>query len=179
MGPLYVGTARRGDDAGLHGLVWHQAGAHLRALRAPCPGPAALGASLLHLQICVDSFTPVGLPVPLRERLHLATLLPPLHHEPLPANPNSLYAPPCLLSSLQYPPPDASRLGTADLCDVHHPEPVDVVSQPKIQIMQVGCCAATWVLPPWRCSPTALGGRSYCPPQPAGKIVGAAYDGGR
>ncbi|KAL4421589.1 hypothetical protein ABPG75_010880 [Micractinium tetrahymenae] len=39
-------------------------------------------------------------------------------------------------TSNQYPPPDASRLGTADLCDVHHPEPVDVVSQPKIQIMQ-------------------------------------------
>ena len=40
--------------------------------------------------------------------------------------------------SNQFPPPDASRLGTADLCDVHHPEPVDVVSQPKIQIMQAG-----------------------------------------
>ena len=40
--------------------------------------------------------------------------------------------------SNQFPPPDASRLGTADLCDVYHPEAVDVVSQPKIQIMQVG-----------------------------------------
>ncbi|PRW60381.1 regulator of ribonuclease activity A [Chlorella sorokiniana] len=38
--------------------------------------------------------------------------------------------------SNQFPPPDASRLGTADLCDVYHPEAVDVVSQPKIQIMQ-------------------------------------------
>ncbi len=40
------------------------------------------------------------------------------------------------LTSNQYPPPDPSRLGTADLCDVYHPEAVDVVSQPKIQIMQ-------------------------------------------
>jgi hypothetical protein len=39
-------------------------------------------------------------------------------------------------TSNQYPPPDPSRLGTADLCDVHHPEAVDVVSQPKIAIMQ-------------------------------------------
>lgn len=31
---------------------------------------------------------------------------------------------------------DPSRFGTADLCDVHHPESVDMVSQPKIQIMQ-------------------------------------------
>ena len=33
-------------------------------------------------------------------------------------------------TSNQYPPPDPSRLGTADLCDVYHPEAVDVVSQP-------------------------------------------------
>lgn len=39
-------------------------------------------------------------------------------------------------ASNQYPPPDPSRLGTADLCDVYHPEAVDCVSQPKIQIMQ-------------------------------------------
>jgi regulator of RNase E activity RraA len=39
-------------------------------------------------------------------------------------------------TSNQYPPPDPSRLGTADLCDVYHPEAVDVVSQPKISIMQ-------------------------------------------
>lgn len=38
--------------------------------------------------------------------------------------------------SNQFPPPDPSRLGTADLCDVYHPEAVDVVSRPKIQIMQ-------------------------------------------
>lgn len=37
----------------------------------------------------------------------------------------------------------------ADLCDVHHPEPVDVVSQPKIQIMQAGgWVAMAWWSPP-------------------------------
>ncbi|KAI3429703.1 hypothetical protein D9Q98_005788 [Chlorella vulgaris] len=39
-------------------------------------------------------------------------------------------------TSNQFPPPDPSRLGTADLCDVYHPEAVDVVSQPLVQIMQ-------------------------------------------
>eukprot|EP00894_Picocystis_sp_ML_P004858 jgi/Pico_ML_1/55375/g1069.t1 len=34
------------------------------------------------------------------------------------------------------PPPDATRGGTADLCDVHVPEPVDVVTQGKVQIAQ-------------------------------------------
>ena len=34
------------------------------------------------------------------------------------------------------PPPDASRGATADLCDVHHPESVDVTSHRKIQIME-------------------------------------------
>ena len=33
------------------------------------------------------------------------------------------------------PPPDAARGATADLCDVFHPESVDVVSEPQIQIM--------------------------------------------
>ena len=32
------------------------------------------------------------------------------------------------LSSNPYPPPDASRAGTADLCDVHHPQSVDDVT---------------------------------------------------
>jgi hypothetical protein len=36
--------------------------------------------------------------------------------------------------SNQYPPPDASRGATADLCDVFVPEAVDVVSQRKVQI---------------------------------------------
>jgi hypothetical protein len=36
----------------------------------------------------------------------------------------------------QTPPPDMARGATADLCDVHYPDPVDVVVQPKIQIMQ-------------------------------------------
>ena len=34
------------------------------------------------------------------------------------------------------PPPDTARGATADLCDVHHPESVDVVSQPDVRIMQ-------------------------------------------
>ena len=34
------------------------------------------------------------------------------------------------------PPPDMSRGATADLCDVHYPDSVDVVVEPKVQIMQ-------------------------------------------
>lgn len=34
-----------------------------------------------------------------------------------------------------YPPPDASRGATADLCDVHLPDPVDIVGQRKVQIV--------------------------------------------
>lgn len=35
----------------------------------------------------------------------------------------------------QFPPPDAARGATADLCDVHYPDPVDVVvGAPKVQI---------------------------------------------
>lgn len=34
------------------------------------------------------------------------------------------------------PPPDTSRGATADLCDVFHPEPVDVVSKKKLQIVE-------------------------------------------
>ena len=34
-----------------------------------------------------------------------------------------------------YPPPDAARGATADLCDVHLPDPVDVTLQRKVQIM--------------------------------------------
>ena len=38
-------------------------------------------------------------------------------------------------TSNQYPPPDPSRGATADLCDVHCPDPVDaVVAAPKVQI---------------------------------------------
>ena len=33
------------------------------------------------------------------------------------------------------PPPDAARGATADLCDVFLPDPVDVTSQRKVQIM--------------------------------------------
>ncbi len=41
------------------------------------------------------------------------------------------------LSSNAYPPPDASRAGTADLCDVHHPESVDDIrAGRKVQIAQ-------------------------------------------
>eukprot|EP00892_Ulva_mutabilis_P004737 jgi/Ulvmu1/2635/UM014_0087.1 len=36
------------------------------------------------------------------------------------------------------PPPDMARGATADLCDVHYPDPVDVVVEPKLQIMQPG-----------------------------------------
>lgn len=39
-------------------------------------------------------------------------------------------------SSNPYPPPDASRGATADLCDVHLPDPVDIVCQRKIQIAE-------------------------------------------
>lgn len=34
------------------------------------------------------------------------------------------------------PPPDAARGATADLCDVHYPDSVDIVVQPTVQIMQ-------------------------------------------
>lgn len=34
------------------------------------------------------------------------------------------------------PPPDTARGATADLCDVHYPDPVDKVVKPQIQIMQ-------------------------------------------
>lgn len=34
-----------------------------------------------------------------------------------------------------YPPPDAARGATADLCDVHLPDPVDKIAQRKVQIM--------------------------------------------
>ena len=34
------------------------------------------------------------------------------------------------------PPPDASRGATADLCDVFLPEPVDKVTQSKVQIVE-------------------------------------------
>lgn len=36
------------------------------------------------------------------------------------------------------PPPDMARGATADLCDVHYPDPVDVVVEPKVQIMAPG-----------------------------------------
>lgn len=47
----------------------------------------------------------------------------------------------CMASSApktnQFPPPDAARGATADLCDVHYPDPVDVVvAAPKVQIAQ-------------------------------------------
>ena len=35
-----------------------------------------------------------------------------------------------------HPPPDASRAATADLCDVHVPDPVDVTIERKVQIAQ-------------------------------------------
>lgn len=41
-------------------------------------------------------------------------------------------------TSNQYPPPDPTRLGTADLCDVYHPTPVDEVHQTRLQIVQAG-----------------------------------------
>jgi len=34
------------------------------------------------------------------------------------------------------PPPDLSRAGTADLCDVHVPEPVDMVTTGRVAIME-------------------------------------------
>ena len=34
------------------------------------------------------------------------------------------------------PPPDLSRAGTADLCDVHVPEPVDQVTAARVAIME-------------------------------------------
>ena len=35
------------------------------------------------------------------------------------------------------PPPDASRGATADLCDVHYPDPVDVLPDPSKQKEQI------------------------------------------
>jgi len=37
-----------------------------------------------------------------------------------------------------YPPPDANRGATADLCDVHVPAPVDTVAECPVQIMRAG-----------------------------------------
>ena len=34
------------------------------------------------------------------------------------------------------PPPDLSRAGTADLCDVHVPEPVDKITHARVAIME-------------------------------------------
>eukprot|EP00884_Botryococcus_braunii_P004245 jgi/Botrbrau1/13821/Bobra.0056s0063.1 len=39
-------------------------------------------------------------------------------------------------SSNMYPPPDASRGATADLCDVFVPDPVDIITQRKVQIVE-------------------------------------------
>lgn len=36
------------------------------------------------------------------------------------------------------PPPDTARGATADLCDVHVPEPVDIVTQQKVGIVEPG-----------------------------------------
>lgn len=41
-------------------------------------------------------------------------------------------------SSNPYPPPDATRGATADLCDVHVPAPVDTVTECPVQIMTAG-----------------------------------------
>ena len=38
-----------------------------------------------------------------------------------------------------YSPPDPSRLGTADLTDVHMPEPVDQTVERKVQVVQPRC----------------------------------------
>ena len=35
------------------------------------------------------------------------------------------------------PPPDAARGATADLCDVHYTEPVDVLPDPRTQRVQI------------------------------------------
>ena len=34
------------------------------------------------------------------------------------------------------PPPDLSRAGTADLCDVHMPDPVDKITHARVAIME-------------------------------------------
>ncbi len=39
-------------------------------------------------------------------------------------------------ASNMYPPPDASRGATADLCDVHVPDAVDIITQRKVQIVE-------------------------------------------
>ncbi len=40
------------------------------------------------------------------------------------------------MSSNMYPPANAARGATADLCDVFYPDPVDVVVQPTVQIAE-------------------------------------------
>ena len=44
---------------------------------------------------------------------------------------------PRFFASMGYttPPPDANRMGTADLCDKYVPEPVDQITERKVQIM--------------------------------------------
>ena len=39
-------------------------------------------------------------------------------------------------SATQVPPPDLSRSGTADLCDIYHPENVDVIHDSQLKIAQ-------------------------------------------
>ena len=54
------------------------------------------------------------------------------------------------------PPPDMSRGATADLCDVHYPDPVDVVVEPKVQIMQPLFRCSTSIIPNlFHCTDTA------------------------
>ena len=49
---------------------------------------------------------------------------------------NAWYAGCRLLATSQTPPANIARGATADLCDVHYPDPVDKVVVSKIQIMQ-------------------------------------------
>eukprot|EP00210_Caulerpa_lentillifera_P002819 g2693.t1 len=41
-----------------------------------------------------------------------------------------------LFSTTQTPPPDLSRAGTADLCDIHHQHPVDETTESDFRIVQ-------------------------------------------
>ena len=37
---------------------------------------------------------------------------------------------------IEYPPPDADRMGTADICDVHLPDPVDATVPRAVQVCE-------------------------------------------
>ena len=75
---------------------------------------------------------PSPIPADLRLMLSLRRLLTAPTLSPLSSTLRTMATAP---TTNQFPPPDAARGATADLCDVHYPDSVDVVvGAPKVQI---------------------------------------------